>query len=327
MLLRLMSILVAFILVPTVYAQDSILARPEAQHFIEEMVKKDHFTPWQVRHILSQAHYQPIIVEKMNTPYEGKPWDVYQALFLTSQRINQGVEFWQKHAGVLALAEKKYGVPANIIVSILGVETTYGRQQGHFRVLDALATLAFYYPKRAPYFSYELREYLLMCRDLHLNPSAQIGSYAGAMGQGQFMPSSYRRWAVSYKGNGAPDIFNNADDAIVSVANYLNHHGWNPHQNIASKAVVKSQYCRDLDVNAKKPLYTRTYLAHCGIQPEKFAWNNPAQAGLIEMMMSHQKANEYWIGYPNFYVILTYNSSPLYGLVVYLLGSAIQSKV
>ena len=325
MLLKLVGF-VCCLVFADVFADDQMLTKPEVREFIQDMVKKDHFSESQVTQIIRQAKMQPIIIEKMNMPYEGKPWDVYQQLFLTSNRINEGVQFWKKHEGVLNFAEKKYGVPANIIVGILGVETTYGRQQGSFRVLDALTTLAFYFPKRAPYFLYELRQYLIMCRDYHLEPTAQIGSYAGAMGQGQFMPSSYRRWAVSYKGNAAPDIVNNSDDAIVSVANYLNQHGWHKGEKIAQKAIAQTSNCTNLQVNAKKALYSPSELSRCGYKPEQMTWNSPKKAGLIELMMTKQP-NEYWIGYPNFYVILTYNSSPLYGLAVYLLGKSIYSQV
>lgn len=328
MLLRGIFVLLGLMGFINAYADEKILQKPDAQEFIQEMVKKDHFSAWQVRSILTQAKFQPIIVEKMDMPYEAKPWDVYKRLFLTDARINDGVKFYKEHLGVLKFAEKKYGVPAEIIVSILGVETTYGRQQGTFRVLDALTTLSFYYPKRAPYFQYELRQYLIMCRKYHLDPTQALGSYAGAMGQGQFMPSSYLRWAVSYRGNAAPDIINNPNDAIVSVANYLHKHGWTPNQEIAVKAHgTPSRQCKSIQFNLKKATYTSRDLARCGLKSSEFSWNSPKQVGVVELLMSQNQANEYWICYPNFYTILTYNSSPLYGLAVYLLGSSIQSRI
>lgn len=328
MFLRGIILLLGLIGFINAHADDKLLNKPEVQEFVQEMVKKDHFSAWQVRSILSQANYQPIIVEKMDMPYEAKPWDVYQKLFLTNNRINDGVKFYKEHLGVLKFVEKKYGVPAQIIVAILGVETTYGRQQGTFRVLDALTTLSFYYPKRAPYFQYELRQYLIMCRKYHLNPTQALGSYAGAMGQGQFMPSSYLRWAVSYQGNAAPDIINNANDAILSVANYLNKHGWAPNQKIAVKAqgALRSP-CKNLQVNLKKATYNASELARCGLKPSEFSWNNPKEVGVVELLMSQKQPNEYWICYPDFYTILTYNSSPLYGLAVYLLGSSINAQL
>jgi membrane-bound lytic murein transglycosylase B len=309
----------------SIYADEQMLNRPNVQQFIQRMVKEEHFSRQQVTSIIRQAQFQPIIIEKITTPYEGKPWDVYKNLFLTSMRIDGGVQFWHEHRATLAEAERKYGVPANIIVGILGVETTYGRQQGSFRVLDALTTLAFYYPQRAPYFSYELKEYLLMCRDYHLNAIAQVGSYAGAMGQGQFMPSSYRRWAVKYQGNGAPDIIHHADDAIFSIANYLSQHGWHRQERIVEPAVFTHGQCLNVVPNLKKATYSLQQLAHCGIKTKAFRWTHPQPVGFLDYLLTN--GHEYWIGYPNFYVILTYNSSPLYGLVVYLLGNAIQSKV
>jgi membrane-bound lytic murein transglycosylase B len=164
-----------------------------------------------------------------------------------------------------------------------------------------------------------------MCRENHINPSAQLGSYAGAMGQGQFMPSSYRRFAVKFQGNGAPDLTHNADDAIFSVANYLNRHGWYQHQKIAQIAKTKLSFCENLDFNAKKAGYAYREIQKCGFSPVDTAWSHPDKVGVLQLQTS--KGNEYWLAYPNFYVILTYNSSPLYGLAVYLLGQSIQSNV
>ncbi len=308
-----------------VFADAQMLEKPEVKSFIQEMVTRYHFNAEDVRASLKEAQFKPVIIEKMTTPYEGKPWDVYQQLFLTPSRAKGGAEFWQAHAKTLAQAEKKYGVPANIIVGILGVETIYGQRQGDFRVLDALSTLAFYFPKRAAYFRYELMNYLLMCRENHFNPNAQVGSYAGAMGQGQFMPSSYRRFAVKYQGQGAPDLIHNPDDAIFSVANYLQKHGWQQQQKIAQLAKTNQRYCENMEFNAKKAGYAYRDIQKCGFSPMETTWTHPQQAGVLQMQTT--TGNEYWIAYPNFYVILTYNSSPLYGLAVYLLGQSIQSYV
>jgi membrane-bound lytic murein transglycosylase B len=325
MFVRLCAIGCALLFAMATYADDKMLSQPNVQQFIQTMVKKHRFSRAEVIQTLKQAQFQPIIIEKITKPYEGKPWDVYRNLFLTPLRTGEGVRFWKEHQTILAQAEKKFGVPANIIVGILGVETTYGRQQGSFRVLDALSTLAFFYPQRSTYFTYELTEYLLMCRENHLNPSAQVGSYAGAMGQGQFMPSSFRRWAIKYNGSGAPDIIHNANDAIFSVANYLYQHGWKRNEKIAEPAVISQHICEYLVPNLKKPTYTLQQLAHCGVKPKQFSWSRPNHVGILELMLT--QGYEYWIGYPNFYVVLTYNSSPLYGLAVYSLGTMIQSKV
>ena len=325
MMMSFLKTVVLSLVVSQVFADAKMLEQAQVKSFIQEMVVHHHFTTAEVQKILANAEYKPIIIEKMNSPYEAKPWDVYQQLFLTPGRIQAGQDFWKAHAKTLSLAEKKYGVPANIIVAILGVETIYGQRQGDFRVLDALSTLAFYFPKRAAYFRYELSNYLLMCRENHLNPNAQLGSYAGAMGQGQFMPSSYRRFAVKFQGEGAPDLMHNSDDAIFSVGNYLNKHGWHYNQKIAQIARKKENFCDDLAFNAKKATYAYRELQKCGFSPVDAAWSHPDHAGVLQMQTS--KGHEYWIAYPNFYVILTYNSSPLYGLAVYLLGQSIQANV
>lgn len=307
------------------FADAGMLAKPAVKAFMQEMVQTEHFDLKALQNTLGQARLQPIILEKMDKPYEGKPWDLYQQLFLTPARIEAGRQFWQQHRQVLTKAERQFGVPAQIIVGILGVETIYGRQQGSFRVLDALTTLAFYYPKRAPYFTYELKQFLLMCREHRLNPTQLIGSYAGAMGQAQFMPSSYRRWAISYQGTGAPDIIHNSNDAIFSIANYLQRHGWKSHEKITQAVDIDRLKCKDIQMNLKHATYEYQFLTHCGFKPKVSIWTHPKRAGILELMMS--QGQEYWMGFPNFYVVLTYNSSPLYGMAVYLLGNAIASKV
>jgi membrane-bound lytic murein transglycosylase B len=309
----------------SVYADDKMLQLPQVQKFIQDMVRQEHFNQKELTNTIREAKLQEIIIEKMDKPYEGKPWDVYRELFLTPARIEAGHQFWKQHQNVLAQAEKKFGVPASIIVGILGVETIYGRQQGGFRVLDALSTLAFYYPKRSPYFLYELKQYLLMCREHHLSPKQFIGSYAGAMGQAQFMPSSYRRWAIKYQGNGAPDLVNNANDAIFSIANYLQRHGWKRQEKIVQQVDLREFKCKDIQMNLKHATYSYQHLIQCGFKPTQFHWSHPKRAGILELILT--QGNEYHMGYPNFYVVLTYNSSPLYGMAVYLLGNAIASKV
>lgn len=309
----------------SVFADAHLLTTPAAKAFIHEMVTKQHLPRTLVETALADSQYRADIIEKMDRPYESKPWDVYAQLFLTSSRIQAGADFWKKHQNTLHEAEVKYGVPAQMIVSILGVETLYGQRQGDFSVLDALSTLAFHYPKRAPYFQYELKELLLMCHQYHINPTMLKGSYAGAMGQGQFMPSSYRRWAVSYNGQHAPDIIHNTQDAIFSIANYLHAHGWQKRQLVAEQAQIKGQYCQTITPNLKKATYQYRDLTRCGVSSMHSHWIHPKEVGLLELDISG--GHEYWIGYPNFYVILTYNSSPLYGLAVYLLSESIAKKV
>ena len=215
------------------YADEALVQRKDVQRFINKMVKQSHFDRKQLVAIMKEAQFQPQIIESMDKPFEKKTWDVYKALFLTPQRVQAGIEFWQANQKTLERAEREYGVPPQIIVAIIGVETLYGKHQGNYRVLDALTTLAFNYPKRAPFFTKELGEFLLLCREQHVPANQYTGSYAGAMGKPQFMPSSYRFYAVDFTGNGQRDLMNDDRDAIGSVANYFHKHGWKLNEDVA----------------------------------------------------------------------------------------------
>ena len=238
--------------------------------------------------------------------------------------MEEGLAFWQKNRQELALAEKQFGVPANIIVAILGVETLYGKHQGNYRVLDALTTLAFDYPKRSEYFTKELKEYLLLCREQHVPATKYMGSYAGAIGKPQFMPSSYRFYATNFTGTGAVDLMNEDRDVISSVANYFRKHGWVMNDAIAQPAMVRGVRYRQLTTNNKFPDYSFKHLISSGVRPVNTPSNHPDKAGVIEL--TTQQGAEYWVAYPNFYVITRYNSSPQYALVVYLLAQQIGAQ-
>lgn len=306
-------------------ADNALLLHKEVKQFVHQMVSKDHFDNKQIRAILQQAVYQPQIIDSMERPYEKKTWDVYKDLFLTSQRLNGGLEFWRANQDALREAEKKFGVPASVIVAILGVETLYGAQQGNYRVLDALTTLAFYYPKRAPFFTKELREYLLLCRERGVSATEYKGSYAGAMGKPQFMPSSYRYYAVNLSGSKQSDLIHNNQDAIASVANYLHHHGWVFNQGVAQPAVMTGVSYKELITNSRSPDYNLNQLLAFGIKPANSLLEKPPiKAGLIQL--ETKQGEEYWLAYPNFYVITRYNTSPQYALVVYLLSQSLNQQ-
>lgn len=310
--------------ITSVHADAALTQRQNVQLFINEMVKQYHFDPKQLTAILNEAHFQPQIIASMERPYEKKNWDVYRDLFLTQQRVQAGLEFWKVNQKALAQAEKQYGVPANIIVSIIGVETLYGKHQGTYRVLDALTTLAFDYPKRSAFFTKELREYLLLCREHGVPATKYMGSYAGAMGKPQFMPSSYRFYAVNFEGAGKVDLMSEDRDAISSVANYFHKHGWKMNQPVAQQAIVRGARYRHLATNNKFPAYTFKHLVSSGVRPASSLSNHPDKAGLIELMTN--KGPEYWIAYPDFYVITHYNTSPQYALVVYLLAQQLSTQ-
>ena len=306
------------------YAEPALVQRKEVKAFITKMVKQHHFDRRQLVAILSAAKYQPQIIESMEKPYEKKTWDVYKDLFLTPQRVQAGVDFWQANQKALAKAEREYGVPANIIVAIIGVETLYGKHQGNYRVLDALTTLAFHYPKRSPFFTKELGEYLLLCREQGVPADKYMGSYAGAMGKPQFMPSSYRFYAVDFTGNGKRDLMNDDRDAIGSVANYFHKHGWKMDKGVAQPVTVSGSHYKKLATNSRTPDYALKHILAAGVKPNSAVMDHPQKAGLIEL--TTQKGPEYWLAYPNFYVITRYNTSPQYALVVYLFSQQLYNQ-
>ena len=305
---------------PNAYADSALLHKKEVQFFIQDLVKHDHFNRRQLQKTLAEAKFQPRIIESMDRPYEKKNWDVYRALFLTPERLNSGLAFWRHNQKILQQATRQYGVPPEMIVAILGVETLYGKRQGDYRVLDALTTLAFYYPARAPYFKRELREFLLLCREQNVSPTLYKGSYAGAMGKPQFMPSSYRMYARDYLGKGHPDLMSKDQDVIMSVANYFKAHGWQSRKMIVEK--VRMPQNHHLVLNSKMPMYTSSQLLHAGVRRYAKTPTHPEEAGVLELITD--QGPEHWMAYPNFYVITRYNTSPQYALVVYLLAKSLR---
>lgn len=303
---------------------NSFTQNQDVLQFIDTMVKKHGFQRRALNKILSAAVYQPQIIESMNKPYEKKPWDVYKQLFLTDERVERGMAFWQANREALIKAEKQYQVPASIIVAIIGVETTYGKNQGNYRVLDALSTLAFYYPPRSVFFKKELEEYLLLCREHQVPPTEYLGSYAGAMGKPQFMPSSYRFYAADFAGNVKKDLMHDNQAVIASVANYIHKHGWQFHQGVAEEARIRGHQYKRIHTNYKNAVYTPMQLARAGIKPLTAAIPPPYKAGLIELITD--KGSEYWLAYPNFYVITHYNTSPQYAMAVYLLALQLKNE-
>lgn len=318
------SLLALLFLSFSTYAETAFTQRKDVQAFINKMVKEHHFTAKELTATLKQVKLQPQIIDSMERPYEKKNWDVYRDIFLTQARVSGGLNYWTANRTMLEKAQKKYGVPPEIIIAILGVETLYGERQGDNRVLDALATLAFNYPKRSAYFTHELKEYLLLCRE-HKVPATQYkGSYAGAIGQPQFMPSSYRNFAVDFHNKGIRDLVNNNDDTIASIANYFKAHGWTTNAGVAQNAKLIGTRYKNLQINPRRANYTYSQLLANGVKPITAAQNHPARAALIELMTSQGK--EYWVAYPNFFVITRYNSSPQYALAVYLLSQQLKSQ-
>ncbi|MBR9830108.1 MAG: lytic murein transglycosylase B [Oceanospirillales bacterium] len=276
----------------------------------------------EVRAVLAKAKRQESILEAISRPAERRlTWGEYRKIFVEQPRITQGVAFWNKHEATLKRAEETYGVPAEIIVSIIGVETRYGRIMGRYRVLDALATLGFDYPKRADFFRGQLVQFMQMTREEQLDPTQPIGSYAGAMGYGQFIPSSFRDFAVDFDGDGKRDIWTNEVDAIGSVANYFKQHGWKAGEPVRSNVVMNKEADPSWFNAGLKPEVTLAEWADRGIATNR-ELDLQQTATLMELTMDD--GEHYWFGLHNFYVITRYNHSRLYAMAVYELSQAIK---
>jgi membrane-bound lytic murein transglycosylase B len=294
---------------------------PQANNFIDEMVKQHGFKREDMVQWLSRAERQQSVLDAIARPAEkAKPWKEYRKLFVTNDRIQQGVAFWRDHAAALARAERVSGVPAAIIVAIIGVETRYGRNTGNYRVLDALSTLSFDYPPRADFFRAQLVEFFLMAREQKIAPDRVLGSYAGAMGFGQFMPSSYRKFAVDFDSDGEIDIVNDIDDAIGSVANYLKEFGWQRGGPIVARAQVKEPLPDGMLREVLEPVTSLAdYKRKNVFSLTPFTDNTMAALFMLEA----DNGNEYWLALNNFYVITRYNRSQMYSMAVVQLSEEI----
>ena len=298
---------------------------PQAREFADAMVAQHGFERAEVVRLLAAAERKQSIIDAMSRPAEKvKPWKDYRGIFIQEKRIDLGAEFWRQHRGVLDRVSQQYGVDPAIIVAIIGVETYYGRNTGSYRVIDALATLAFDYPKRSPFFTKELENFLLLTREQKQDPLALKGSYAGAMGYGQFMPSSYRNYSADYDGDGFNDIWNNPEDAIASVANYFRAHGWRSGEPVAVRARASTGYDSPLLNKLKKPDVTLAQHRSDGLRPvSEFAGELVA----MPMKLEGDEGAEYWLGFDNFYTITRYNHSHRYAMAVYQLSELIRERV
>lgn len=295
--------------------------RPAAQPLINDLVKKHGFSRARVQQLLDDAHRQEAIIKSMTKPAESLPWYRYRPIFIQKDRIREGADFLTAHAEVLRAAQKRYGVPAALITAIIGVETRYGQHIGAYRVLDALATLAFDYPPRADFFRSELEQFLILSREAHINPETVLGSYAGAMGLPQFIASSYRHYAVDFNHDGRTDLWEQVPDAIGSVANYLAKNGWARGKPVAFPAVLDDPGAHAPKASGRGTGYTAAELEKAGIRTTAdLAPDTPV--GLL--IFDGRESKEYWVAMHNFYVITTYNRSPLYAMAVYQLSQAIQ---
>jgi membrane-bound lytic murein transglycosylase B len=311
------SLLAACTSAPT---EADLSQQTEMHVFIKEMVQRHGFDRAQLETWFKKAQVRSDIIDAISRPAESKPWYQYRPIFLQTARIEGGAEFWDQHAKALQQAEQTYGVPPQIITAILGVETRYGIHQGTYRMMDSLVTLAFNYPPRAAFFRDELEQYLLLTREEGIDPLAMTGSYAGAMGQAQFISSSYRRYAVDFDGDGKRDLWNNAADAIGSVANYFKEQGWERGGTVAVPAAVSGDRVQAIVDRGLKPTLKVADMKRQGVSTQAELPQN-ALVALIEL--EQQAGPEYWLGLQNFYVITRYNRSPLYAMAVYQLSEEI----
>ena len=337
----------ALVVVSSCIAAGDYSDRTDVDEFVATMVDEHGFDESEVRSVLDQAVYQQSIIDAITRPAEKKPWIAYREIFVTPTRIKDGVQFAQEHWETLKSAEAEFGVPVEVIVAIIGVETNYGRNMGSYRVLDALATLGFDYPARAKFFRGQLEEFLILSCEERLKPFDHddacqreerggtlgsniaigdlVGSYAGAMGYGQFIPSSYRNFAIDYDGDGARDIWRNVVDAIGSVAAYFKDHGWESGEPVIAQVGVTEtgQSIDELANSSLTPTKTVGEWKSLGIDTQDS--RDSAYASVFRY--ETEDAVDYYLGYHNFYVITRYNISRLYAKAVVEIAEAIAAKI
>ncbi len=296
--------------------------KPDVRKFIGHMVRTHGFDPRALRDLFGSAHLNPDVLRAISAPTTSRPWYQFKALCVDDAQIADGLRFWNENAAVLERAQRDFGVPEAIVVALLGIESRYGRYAGGYRVIDSLYTLSFEWPKRADYFRGELEQFLVLSREQGWDPALVEGSFAGALGWPQFMPSSYRRFAVDYSGDGKIDLWSDTADIVGSVASYLREFGWKEGQPVAAPARV--------DMGDPKPL-----LLDLGLKPqlsvarwqERGVQSAPGVTGALPASLFSlvlMDGPEYWFGFENFYALLRYNRSRNYAMAVYQLGEEIR---
>jgi membrane-bound lytic murein transglycosylase B len=301
--------------------------RDDVRAFIAEMVERHGFAQGELESAFSRAQFQPSVVKAMTPlPSGQRSWSVYRSRFLNPPRIDGGVAFWSQHREALRRAAESFGVPEEYLVAIIGVETIYGRNTGGYRVIDALATLTFDYPRRADFFRGELESFLLLARENDVDVLGLKGSYAGAVGIPQFMPSSWRRYAVDFDGDGRRDLLGSPTDAVGSVANFLREHGWVPDAPVAYPVRVEGDAWRSFADGGVEPVHPLATLASAGVTVDTFAPTlaEDARAVLVELETPNAPS-DLWLGFQNFHAITRYNRSSFYAISVIELANAVRA--
>lgn len=317
------SLLLTLLSLPAL-AATSFEYDPAVLAFAEDMAQRHGFKAREVIRQIGQTKPNAKVLQLIKPPASPtqRSWQRYRPRFLNEHRIDRGVEFWQQNSAKLARASALYGVPEEIIVAIIGVETEYGRNTGGFRVLEALATLAFHYPPRADFFRTELEQFLLLSRENSLDATSIRGSFAGAIGIPQFMPGSQRRYGIDFDGDQRVDLAGSTDDAIGSVAHFLAQHGWQSGHPVAVLAHLETPPDNALLEAGLRPKLKIAELAERGIRAET---GQETSAALIELS-SPDSDSEYWLGFENFYVITRYNRSSFYAMSVFQLAEEIRTR-
>ena len=320
---RTASLLIMMILLGCAAGPASARRLPvDIEAFIHAMVHKHGFRRQDLRRIFQDVQPKPRVLEVIKAPATAKPWHEFRSLIVTRERIDRGVKFWGIHEKVLERASADYGIPEEIIVATIGIESLYGHHIGGFRVIDALTTLAFQYPPRADFFRDELEELMLLTRETGLDALRIRGSYAGAIGIPQFMPSSYRKYAKDFDGDGKSDLVNSVPDAVASIANYYRSFGWRAGEPVAVRAEADAAGAKVANNNDIKPRITVADLQQKGMNPL-----TPIAETLLAAPFAVEAKNskEYWLGLNNFYVITRYNRSINYALAVHELAKEMRA--
>ena len=321
----LLNAILIFLLADSAIAED-YYQRTDVKAYIDQMIETHTFDRADLEQKFKGAIKQERAIAAMDKPAEAKLWHEYKEIFITPSRIRGGVLFWRQYNDLLKQAEAEFGVPAALIVAIIGVETFYGKNTGSFPVFSTLVTLGFDYPRRADFFKRELTEFLLLCRQEHtLECNKLKGSYAGAMGAGQFISSSYRNYAIDFDDDGIRDLWNSWADAIGSVANFIKRHGWISQKPVGEYVNIEGDY-EPLLNKQFKPWLSETNLSERGIALKNF---EPQEAVFSLFKFENEDANlapAIWAGYNNFYVITRYNHSHRYAMAVYQLSRLIKEQ-
>ncbi len=344
-----MRIIHAILLLALAVAVDSARAAtlPGIPEFIDEMVARHQFKREELQSVFDRAQHQPAVIDAISRPATSRPWLEYRAAFVNPERVRSGLKFWQKFRQTLQRAEREFGVPQQIIVALIGVETIYGRDMGSFRALDALTTLAFDYPRRADFFRSELENYLLLARDQQFDMLDIRGSYAGALGIPQFMPSSYRNYAVDFNGNQKIDLLREPEDAIGSVANYLKSFGWIGSEPVTVRAqIAEKAWIGEITAPRTLAAWSTVGIVPSGKMPrdqtarlvdftvaegyEKLLMDPLAirlseQTTLAKSLVMSGHPKELWLVFNDFDVITRYNNSDFYAMTVFQLAEELQA--